>query len=143
MSLRLLPRPKFVSLGRITVQLPLQALHFSSRARPQERVLLDLFAERGRAVEARDLAVELGDCLGLAWGPGPFQGAFERALESLDRVAGSFPDQAYAVEITPQAAVAVARGEAGLFFAAQTLLELRGRDSVLPCGSIADAPALR
>jgi len=143
MSLRLLPRPKFVSLGRITVQLPPQALHFSSRARPQERVLLDLFAERERAVEARDLAVELGDCLGLAWGPGPFQGAFERALESLDRVAGSLPDQAYAVEITPQAAVAVARGEAGLFYAAQTLLELRGRDSVLPCGSIADAPALR
>ena len=143
MSLRLLPRPKFVSLGRIAVCLPPKILHFSTLARGQERVLLELFAGRERAVEARALAIEAGDCLGLAWGPGPFRGAFERALESLGQVTTAFPDQAYALEITPQAAVAAAHGEAGLFYAAQTLFELLGPDSVLPCGSIADAPALR
>jgi len=144
MSLRLLPMPKSVRLGRIMTSFPPPGtLRFSFPARRLEVVLLNLFSQRGYSIAAGDLAVELGDRLGLAWGPGPFEGAFDQAEESLRRLETPLPEQAYAVEITPQAVVAAAHGEAGLFYAAQTLFELLGRDGALPCGSIADAPALR
>jgi len=143
MSLRLLPRPRSLALSRAAVSFPPPlALQFTLKARPQERVLRELFQHHGLLAEARELPVELGECLGLAWGRGPFQGILLEAKRALDRIETRWPEQAYAVEIAPHAVAAAGRGAAGLFYAVQTLLQLRGRDGSWPYGSIADAPAL-
>ena len=57
-----------------------------------------------------------------------------------DRVEGITSSEGYTIEATPDKITIKATSGAGLFYAAQTLLQLTANSSAIPCGTITDEP---
>jgi hexosaminidase len=144
-SLRLIPFPKQVALkdGEFALRRPLVLLHSPSLSQAGTEAILEEFKRAGLEPPRPRPSAEQGKHHFQLAGPATLNAP---APDTGLAIPPGAKEGHYILDIGPDAIRAAANDEAGLFYAAQTLVQLlraNRRSDALPCLRIVDEPSLR